>query len=53
MMTVERDGTSYPNAHALVFNLLPPAPPSWAQPYADLSKQFRSELVALNRACPG
>jgi hypothetical protein len=25
MMTVERDGTSYPNAHALVFNLLPPA----------------------------
>jgi hypothetical protein len=30
----------------------PGAPPSWAQPYADLSKQFRSELVALDRACP-
>jgi hypothetical protein len=30
----------------------PDAAPSWAQPYADLSKQFRSELVALDRACP-
>ena len=31
----------------------PGAPPSWAQPYADLSKQFRGDLAALNRSCPG
>jgi hypothetical protein len=31
----------------------PGAPPSWAQPYAHLSTQFHSELVALNKACPG
>jgi hypothetical protein len=30
----------------------PSAPPSWAKPYADLSKQFHGELAALNRACP-
>jgi hypothetical protein len=28
----------------------PSAPPPWAQPYADLHKQFSNELVALNRA---
>jgi hypothetical protein len=31
----------------------PSAPPPWMRPYVDLSKQFRSELVALNSACPG
>ena len=30
----------------------PSAPPPWARPYADLSKQFHSDLAALNRACP-
>jgi hypothetical protein len=30
----------------------PDAPPSWAQPYAELNKQFRAELQALNQACP-
>lgn len=30
----------------------PGAPPAWAQPYADLSKRFHSELTALNKACP-
>jgi hypothetical protein len=31
----------------------PSAPPPWVRPYTDLSKQFRSELVTLNSACPG
>jgi hypothetical protein len=31
----------------------PDATPPWAQPYADLGKQFHNELEALNRACPG
>ncbi len=30
----------------------PSAPPAWARPYADLHKQFGSELVALDKACP-
>lgn len=30
----------------------PGAPPWWVQPYADINKQFHSELGALNRACP-
>lgn len=30
----------------------PGAPPSWAKPYANLSKQFHGELVALDRTCP-
>jgi hypothetical protein len=30
----------------------PGAPPLWAQPYADLSKQFQSDLMDLNNACP-
>jgi hypothetical protein len=30
----------------------PGAPPAWVQPYAELSKRFRSELVALDSACP-
>jgi len=30
----------------------PQAPPPWAEPYAKLSRQFRSELQALDKACP-
>jgi hypothetical protein len=30
----------------------PGAPPPWAQPYADLGKQFHSDLKALDSACP-
>lgn len=30
----------------------PEAPPPWTQPYADLSKQFHGNLVALDHACP-
>lgn len=31
----------------------PNTPPPWTQPYADLSKQFHSDLTALDSACPG
>lgn len=30
----------------------PGAPPPWAQPYADLGKQFQGDLRALDSACP-
>lgn len=38
-----RDGTAQPP---------PSGPPPWAQKYADLNVQFRSELGSLKTACP-